>query len=242
MNSEKKKILKYLNVEKNKIYAKEPVSITINLNEMKAGDDELVDISEVNSDKEELVGSVRIPGIFTINAENNITIDMYFSFHLNLIISETINKEDDLVTYYYNPGDLICYETTKSNATNIMILDTLFENRVKYLNGDLPKHVMAIYDQIVNTNNIKIHHITTLLTVLYGEVTSEGFTPVRLTKSQKYSKNNAINTKTSAHKLNSDIGFGYGYTNESVAENISRKYVPTKTDIEKVINGEFDDL
>ncbi len=137
---------------------------------------------------------------------------------------------------------MICFANTKSSATDIMILDKLFENRVKYLRGDMPKLVIAIYDQLLNTVNVKMHHIETILTLLYGEYDEGGFTPTRLTNDAKYSANNAINTKESAHRFNASSGFNYGYTKDVISDNITRTYKTEKTDLEKIISGNFEEL
>jgi len=238
--SNQQKVDKYLRIEKNHIYSKYDLIIRIDSDEIKISEEELVDIGE---ETEQLQGSINIPGMLNIEIPSeNDEIQLYFPFNINFIIPENVEKEDSVKIYQFDKDDLICFANTKSNATDIMILDKLFENRIKYLRGDLPKHVTAIYDQLVNTKNIQMHHIETILTVLYGEYTETGFTPTRLTPNAKYSKKNAINTKESAHKLNSGVGFNYGYTKDVIADNISRKYETSKTDLEKVIAGNFDEL
>ncbi len=237
--SNQQKVDKYLKIEKNHIYAKYDLIIRIDNEEMKVGEEELVNTS--SDENEELQGSISIPGMLNIEIPSeNDEIQLYFPFDVNLI-SNNASKNKNLTTYSYDKDELVCFANTKSSATDIMILDKLFENRVKYLRGDLPKHIIAIYDQLINTKNIQMHHIETLLTVLYGEDTSEGFSPTRLA-SRKYSKKNALSSKDSAHKFNSSVGFNYGYTKDVVADNISRKYDTEKTDLEKVIAGNFDEL
>jgi len=241
--SDKQKIKEYLKIEKNHIYAEYDLIIRIDEDEMKMSE-ELIDTdSSSSSSGEELQSSVNIPGMLQLEVpEKNDSLELYFPFDINLMIPTSSEKDKNIQTYYFEKGDLICFATTKNNATNIMVLDKLFENRVKYLRGDLPKHIVAIYDQLVTTKNISMHHIETILTVLYGEYNSEGFSPTRLTSTQNYSKNKALTTKDSAHKLNSGVGFNYGYTKDVVADNISRKYTTDKTDLEKVIAGNFDQL
>ncbi len=236
------KVKKYLRVEKNHIYAKTDLKITIDTSEMKVDEEELVDVSNEESG-EELQGSVSIPGMLNIEVPVfNDEIQLYFKFKINLIIPDNVERDKDVYYYYYTDGDLITFAETKSNATDIMILDSLFENRVKYLRGDLPKQVLAIYEQLVNTKNIQLQHIETILTIMYGEYTDNGFEPVRLTPGQKYSKSNALSTKESAHRLNAATGFNYGYTKDNISDNITRKYKTKKTDLEKVIFGKYDEL
>lgn len=234
------KIEKYLKVEEHRILAKTDIVIHLDSEELKADDEELVDVSDNSS--EELVGSIRIPGILNMEADGKDEIQLYFKFDINFVIPSNFEKNGSITTYYFSEDDLICFESTKSNATDIMIIDTLFENRVKYLRGELDKQVIAIYDQMLNTRNIQMHHIEVNLTTLYGTESKEGFIPVRLTPDQNYTKSNALSTKQSAHKFNAGAGFGYGYTKDVVNENITRTYSTKKTDLEKVISGEFDEL
>lgn len=234
------KVEKYLKIDKHKIFAKVDMTIMIDLDEFKNPDEELIDISD--EDSEELVGSILIPGMINLEIlKYNDEVQLYFPFEINLITPDNQEKNKNLVTYFYEAGDMICFAHTKSNATDIMVLDKLFENRVKYLSGVIDKHVVAIFDQL-KSYDIKMHHIETLLTVLYGEETEEGFTPVRLTKNAKYTKSNAIGTKDSAHKFNAALGFGYGYTKDAITDNITRSYETEKTDLEKIIGGNYDDL
>lgn len=243
------KVEKYFKIEEHNIFAAVDMIIRIDADELKPDEDELIDISDTSDDdleeikEEELIGSISIPGMFTAEIpEKNDEIQLYFPFDINLILPDVIEKDKSITTYYYNAGDLVCFATTKSNATDIMILDKLFENRIKYLSGDLEKHVTAIYEQMKSTNNVSMHHIETILTLLYGEYTSGGFTPTRLTKNAVYSKDNAINTKESAHRFNAGLGFNYGYTKDVVVDNITRTYDTDKTDLEKIISGKFDEL
>jgi len=239
--SHAEKVKKYLRVEKNHIYTKYDICITIDSDEMKVDEEELVDVSETETDN--LQGSVSIPGMLNIEIpDENDEIQLYFKFKINLIIPDNVQRDKSIYHYYYQKGDLITFAQTKSNATDIMILDSLFENRIKYLRGDLPKQVLAIYDQFINTKNIQLHHIETVLTVLYGEYTEDGFYPVRLLPNQQYTKSNALSTKESAHRLNAATGFNYGYTKDNISDNITRKYETPKTDLEKVISGRFDEL
>ena len=234
-----KQINRFITVEEHRIIAKEPLIVRIDSNDFKIEDEELVDISDDTS--EDLVGSILIPGMINIECEGE-EMQLYFKFDINFCLPETFEKKGDVTTYYFEKNDMICFASTKSNVTNIKIIDKLFENRVKYLKGDLEKQVVAIYDQMLSTVNVSMHHIETILTTLYGEDVDGEFKQIRLTSGQKYTKFNALSSKDSAHKLNSANGFNYGYTKDNIVNNISRKYNPVKTDIEKVIGGDFDNL
>ncbi len=242
----KEKVEKYLKVEKHNIFASTDLVIRLDINEFKIDEEELVDVADTGEETsaEELLGSISIPGMLNIEIPKaNDEIQLYFPFDINLILPENVEKEGTVKSFYYSAGDLICFATTKSAATDIMILDRLFENRIKYLSGDMEKMLMAVYDQIKSSGtNVKMHHIATILTLLHGEYTSGGFTPARLTKKGVYSKYNAINTKESAHRFNSGVGFNYGYTKDVITDNITRTYDTEPTDLEKVIAGDFDSL
>lgn len=237
----KQKIEKYLKVEENHIYADTSLTIVLDSDDFKMNDDELVDISDSEDDStSDLVGSLNIPGILNLLTSDD-SFQLYFNFDINFVIPSNFVKDKNLSTYYFEKGDLICFAKIKSSNTDIRILDKLFENRVKYLRGDLQKHVIAVYDQMLVNQNVQMHHLETLLTVLYGENSKDGFIPVRL-GSQQYTKDKALSSKESAHKFNSAVGFDYGYSKDVINNNITRKYDTVKTDLEKIIGGHFDEL
>jgi len=243
--TELQKVEKYLDVKKNHVYAKTSITIAIDPEELKANDEELLDVADSSdeSGQEDLQGSIAIPGMLNIQATDyNDEVQLYFPFEINLIVPDTNEKTKGIIYHYYEKGDLIMFAITKSSATDIQVLDSLFENRVRYLRDDAEKHLVTIYDQLLSTSNIKMVHIQLIMSQLYGEYDASGeFKPVRL-GSGIYSSDTALSTKESAHRLNSIVGYNYGYSKDNIVHSISRKYEPSKTDLEKVVGGHFDDL
>jgi len=235
------KLEKYFEISKHKIICKYNTVVRLNKNDFKIDDEELLDVSG-DDDDEILETVISIPGSIIVEIpEFNDEINIYLPFNINLTIPEDNEVNKGIIIHNYIPGDILFSATTKSNSTNIKTVDKLFENRVKYLNGEIDKQILAIHQQILSTNNIMLHHIETILTVLYGENTKEGFKPVRLID-MKYIKDRAITTKTSAHKLNNGQGFSYGYTKDAISENITRTTSNTSTDLELIIGGHYDEL
>ena len=236
-----KKLNKYLDIQEHNIYAKYNLQIIIDSEDFKISED-MIDIAEDDA-SEDIQGVLNMPCMFDIEVpEENDEVQLYLAMNVNLIVPDNVSKQGSISTYTYQKGDRICYASTKTNATNISTIDKLFENRVKYLRGDMPKLVTAIYEQFKSTKNIKMHHIEAIVSMLYGEYTDDGFVPVRLLKNQKYTKDNALTTKDSSHKLKEAAGFNYGYSKNVIVDNISRTYSNGLTDIEKIIAGKFDEI
>jgi hypothetical protein len=238
MFSSKGKYNKYFKIEEHKIYTTVKCIVYIDLNEYKISDEDI----ETDEDND-FEDSMNIPGIFTVNIpEENDTVDFYFDFNINLIYPSAHSKEKNIVKLEYEAGDLLVYAETKSVDTNIEIIAALFDNRVKYIRGDVQTIIKSIYKQMSGTVKMKMHHISTILTTLYGEDTEDGFKPIRLTKKQDYNKSNALSTKESAHKLGVATGFNYGYNQEAINNNITRKYDPPKSDMDNIIDGDYDKI
>ena len=238
------KLKKYCTIEKNKLICNEPLYIVLD-NDKYNADESNIDIADNNEDNKEehFTGVVNIPCVFQIVVpEKNDTIDVYLPFNVNLL-TNNVQSDKDSDTYYFEPGEIILHVSTKSNATNIKVVDMLFENRMKHLTDNIGNRVLAIHSQLLNTKNIQLHHIETILSNTYVASTSEGDIPSRLSPLQKYDKTTARGTKDAVHMLgNSYQSFVYGYSNEAVNTQIVSKNQNIQSDLTKVITGKFDEL
>jgi len=234
-------LTKHLKVEKNHIYAKEDCLIRIADEDFKKMDEEMVDVSdktEISDNEEELQSSISIPCSFTIECENTL-LEIYLPFNVNLMVHDK-DRAKQVTTYYYKKDDLIFCAFTKTSDTNISRVASLFNNSVKYLSGNVDKQLLEIHNQMVKTSNTSMHHLEVLLSQLYIDDTGDHPIPLRLTN-KDYSKEYAVNAKTSAHKLLSDAhAFDFGYTNDAISHGISSdSSYNLKSDIDRIISGEF---
>ncbi len=230
---------KYCTIKENHVFAKVNCTITINTTHFKKEDDQMIDVGDTD-EKEELNGSISIPASFTINFEDNSSIDIYLPFDVNIIIHDEDHQGDDR-TFYYQKDELIFCAFTKSSATDIVQVDALFENRVKYLNGKIDKQVLAIHKQLMATTNVQMNHIELLLSNSYIAETDDGAKALRLT-SRQYSQDTAVGLKDATHKTGSDTqGFSYGYNKDMIINSLTSNQNNLKSDIDKVIIGDFGD-
>jgi len=215
---DKSKFEKYLYIKDNVVYTKKPAQIIFDLTEYKNISEEFDSdegIEEVST------GVYEIPGYFELLFPNdNDSIKFFFPYNVYLI-----ETEDNIITstrmeINYEEDSPVFYAKFKKEETNIKILDKLFENGIKYLSNDLNLLVNSIWKQILPTMNLPYHNIETLLTNLFIKYENNQYKPVRLTRSQEYKKEYAVNTKKSAHLLNDTLGFLYGYSNDALLTNV----------------------
>ena len=235
------KLQKYCLIEKTSLICKEPLYIVLAKNKY---DTEEVNI-DISTDEstEDYAGIVKIPCVFQIVVpDKNDTIDVYLPFDVNLLTSNVqSDKENDI--YYYDPGDVILHVTTKSSATDIKIVDMLFENRAKHLTDNISNRVLAIHSQLLATKNIKLNHIELLLSNTYISKSPEGDIPTRLTSKQNYDFATAKSTKDAVHALGSSYQtFVYGYTNNAINKQLVSTNKNLDSDLTKVITGQFSTL
>ena len=167
---------------------------------------------------------------------------MYLPFDVNLLATN-VQSDKDVETYYFETGDIILHVATKSSATDIKIVDMLFENRAKHLTDHIVNRILAIHSQLLATKNIKLNHIELLLSDCYVASTAEGDIPTRLTPSQRYDYSTAKSTKDAVHALGSSYqSFVYGYTNNAINKQIVSNNSNIDSDLTKVITGQFSAL
>jgi hypothetical protein len=235
------KLKKYCTIEKTSLICKEACYIVLPKNKYDT-EEANIDISATEG-VEDYAGIVRIPCVFQIVIpDKNDVVDVYLPFDVNLLTTN-VQSDKDNDTYYFEPGDIIIHVTTKSSATDIKIVDMLFENRAKHLTDNIGNRVLSIHSQLLATKNIKLHHLETILSNTYISKTDEGDIPVRLTPNQKYDFATAKSTKDAVHALGSSSqAFVYGYTSAAINKQIVSSNKNVDSDLTKVITGQFSTL
>lgn len=228
----KNKLNKYLNIEKNKISTKIDCEILLNTSDYKF-EDGIVDNYEI----------LNIPGTFEIVFPKvQDTIKLYLPYNINLIKPKEHLINSTIIKFNYKAGDEILFGKVKSVETDIDILGKILENQIKYLNGEIDKQLEAAWKQLLSTSNIQMIHLETILSNAYlSDDKSVAYRQVA--SSSKYNKKNAVNTKVATHELTKSQGFSYGYSNDAILTNVSKKDKSDNlTDMEKIIKGDYDEL
>jgi hypothetical protein len=245
MALKKEKFNKYLYIQDNIVYTKVPAKIFLDLNEYKNINEDVelaFNKDQLNAGIEEIGNVYEIPGFFTLEfPEENDSIQFYFPYDIFIFQTENSEITSKLIEINYDSDSPVFYAKFKKEATDIRILDKLFENGVKYLSNNIPFLVLNIWKQFKSTMNLPLHNIELILSQLYGVKVNGRWVPVRLTPEQKYCKECALNTKQSAHYFNKTLGFLYGYSNDALLTAITNPSVLDKESsyLEKMIEGEF---
>jgi len=201
MALKKEKFEKYLKIENNTVYTKVPAVIRFDLTEYKNINEEfdIEDTSENNEDST-IDNNYEIPGFFTLEfPEEGDSIQFYFPYNIFIISNDQTEESSKELTFKFNEDDPIFFVNFKKEETNIKVLQSLFENGVKYLSNDLSLLIYNIWKQLNATLNIPWQHIELIVTQLYGVYEDNQWIPVRLSKNATYSRETAMNTKQSAH-------------------------------------------
>ena len=219
--SNKQNILKYLNISKNEVTTKEIAIVRLDLEMYKISDNDLLD----QEDFEILAGessSFSVPGTFEIEfPEKGETLNIFLPYNVNLIKTENFSSTSKELVITYDVGDVIFNAFIKKVETNIDILNSLIENRVKYLRGHLGKQLEAIWGQLNSTTNYRSHHLLLIISQLYARRINGEDVQIRNTPDQDYKKSDAINTKESSHLFNLGAqSFNYGYTNDALISSV----------------------
>ena len=235
-----KKIKKYLNVEKNKIFTKVPARIVLNVNEYK-------DFNEVYGEEvgiAEIENVLELPGFFTLEfPEEGDSIDFFFPYNIYLNIANGYDKSKEEIIINFDKDEMILYANFRTEETDIRILKSLFENGVKYL-GDKPdKLLIAIWQQLLPNSNVPWWHLEVLVSQLYGtyDKKTKEILPLRLTN-LPYSKKYILNLKQSAHMMNTTLPVMYGYTKDALRTMVSKKKRGTNSFFENIMAGNYDEM
>ncbi len=233
----RRKINKYLKTEGNKVYAKVPAKMVLDLSEYKEIDEdygEKVGIEEIDN-------VFKIPGFFSLEfPEENDTLEFFFPYmiYLNKTANTTITK--DKLEIEFVEGDLLFYGAYKETSANISLLSSMFNNGSKYLGNKPDKLIAGLWQQLELVSNVSIHHLEILVSQLYADYSRERkrVVPLRLT-GKPYSKKYIINLKESAHNLNNALGFTYGYSKDSLRTSVSKKKRGKNSFFEDIIGSNY---
>lgn len=157
-NIDHKLFAKILKIDVNKIYAKLPIQIILNLNDY--DDRSLIEFSD----------KYNLPGTFDIQYldDENITkeISLPFNFSLNLIkpIGENINISKKTIILKYQPGDLIMQQDKLIGEVDMKYINRLFDGGVKYI-----KTPEMFLDSISNIFTIDLVHHETIISNLFRQ-------------------------------------------------------------------------
>ncbi len=236
----KAKINKYLRVEGNKVYAKVPCKIALDLTEYKEVDEdygEKVGVEEVDN-------VFKIPGFFAIEfPDENDTLEFFFPYMIYLNKTEDTTFSKDTLAIEFDEEELIFYGAFKETAANISLLSSMFQNGSKYLGNKPDKLISSLWQQLEMVSNVHIHHLEILVSQLYADYdkSKKMVVPLRLT-GKEYSKKYILNLKDSAHNLNNALGFAYGYSRDALRTSVSQKKKKKNSFFEDVIGSNYDDL
>ncbi len=236
----KAKIKKYLRVEGNKVYAKVPCSISLDLTEYKEVDEDYGDKVGV----EEIDNVYKIPGFFSLEfPEENDILEFFFPYMIYLHKTDNTIQTSSKIEIEFSEDELIFYGAFKETSANISLLSSMFQNGSKYL-GDKPdKLISSLWQQLVMITNVRIHHIEILVSQLYADYdkSKKRVVPLRLTNNA-YSKKYIMNLKESAHELNNALGFAYGYSKDALRTSVSQKKKGKNSFFEDIMGSNYDEL
>ena len=247
MALKKEKFDKYLYIENGVIYTKKKARIVFDLTEYKNINEEF-DLEEKGEEVSiEQVGNntYEVPGFFTLEfLDEADSIQFYFPYNVYVFVTDDSEESSKEIVLNYEEDAAVFYGKYRKEETNVKILDKLFENGIKYLSNRMDLLVYNIWKQIASTLNIPWQHIEMLVSQLFAVKENGHWIPVRASKDQIYCKENAINTKQSAHRLNDMLGFFYGYSNDAIMTSVTNnrnqdKNKETTSFIEKIIKGDY---
>ena len=240
MASNKVKIKKYFDIVDSEVKALVDCQIVLDLTEYKAISEDYGDnvgISETESVFE-------VPGFFRVEfIEEEDSLDFFFPYKVYLNKTESSEVTSKQVKIMYSAGDTVFYAKYKTSDTDVRVLDSLFENGAKYLANKPDKLVTAIWQQLVPSSNVPMHHIELIVSQLYGEYSDKKgyYLPLRLTD-KAYSKDFVLNTKQSSHMMHNTLGFLYGHSNDALRTSISKRNKKENNFFENIIGGEYEKL
>ena len=212
---------KYLKITKNEVHTKYRAIVRLPLDEYKVNDNEMLN----KEDFEMIAGdqsSYNIPGTFEIEfPEEGISLNIFLPYNVNIMKTEDSTITSKEMVFNYEEGDLIFNAFVKKIETNIEILNSMFENRVRYLRGYISEQHEAIWSQMATTSSVKAIHIANVLSLLYAKKEKNELKFIRHTEYQNYKKEYAINTKESSHIFNTGVqSSNYGYVGDALFASI----------------------
>lgn len=240
MASTKQKLKKYFEIKESEVKALVNCKITLDLTEYK-------NINENYGDSvgiEETEAVFKVPGFFKIEipSENDV-IDFFFPYSVFLNKSESSEVSSKKIEIYYEEGDIIFYAKYKESNTDVRVLDSLFENGAKYLANKPDKLITSIWQQLLPSSVVPLHHLELIVSQLYGSYDEKAgyYKPLRLTE-HPYSKDFVLNTKQASHMMSNTMGFLYGHSNDALRTSVARRKNQDNSFFENIISGDYDKL
>lgn len=240
MATTKQKLKKYFEIKDSEVRALIACRVILDLTEYKH-------ISENYGDAvgiEETDSVYKIPGFFKILIPSQEdSIDFFFPYSIFLNKTETNEINSKKIEIIYEKGDVIFYAKYKESNTDVKVLNSLFENGAKYLASKPDKLVTSIWQQLLPSSNVPLHHLELIVSQLYGAYNEKAgiYEPLRLTDNI-YSKDFVLNTKQASHMLNNTMGFLYGHSSDALRTSVSRRKDTPNNFFENVISGDYDKL
>jgi len=238
------KIDKYLKVEKHRAVAKEDCFIKIIKEDYKnlletiideGSEDELEKGINIKNNQNEIV--VNIPGYFELIFPSEMdSLKFTFPYEVQLI-KHSVEETSEYILFKYTKDDTIFRANFKKVQTNISILDSLFENRIKYISDDIYELIINIYRQLSGVSNIDLVNIELIMSQLFADKNEL----LRFTN-KEYSKKYVMNTQQSSHDFSNLLGFSYGYVNNYLTKKLSSNKTLENSYLEDIISNNYTKL
>jgi len=236
----KRKISKYLTVEKSKVYTKVPARIVLDLTEYKEIDEDYAEKVGV----EEIDNVFKVPGFFALEfPDENDTLEFFFPYMVYLNKTENTEITKNHIVIDFEEGDMVFYGAFKETSANISLLSSMFSNGSKYLGNKPDKLISSLWQQLEMVSNVQIHHLEILVSQLYADYdkSRKQIVPLRLT-GKTYSKKYIMNLKESSHNLNNALGFTYGYSKDSLRTSVAKKKKGKNSFFEDIMGSNYSKL
>ena len=135
---------KLVKLEKNKIFAKVPITVYIDLNDYR--ESELIETAEY----------YQIPGMITLvsGEDNTITIDLPFDFQVELYKTKDSSELRKILEFNYSPEELIIKQEYIIDKTDPTIIQRLFDAGFKYLKS--PEMLTNIISKRLSTDMVYV--------------------------------------------------------------------------------------
>jgi len=230
------KIKKFLDIDKHTIKTKENAGISINLNDFKELEETII---EIDGKK---VNTLVLPGFFEVTFPDKMdSITFTFPYNININISEIQERTSQIINVSFKPGEVIAFVEVINTNTDMRLLESMFEGSIKYLNKDIYKRITSTFDQMQKINDVQLAHIELIYSQLYMIPMNGEYLPLRLT-GKEYKPEYLINTKNSSQLLNNMAGMSYGFTNDFLTAEMTKKKRKAKSDMEHIMSNTYNQL
>ena len=234
MNSTK--IKKYLDIQKHIIKVKKDAELDIDLTQYKKIEEMIIDIEN------QKYSVIQIPGFFEVIFPDEMdSLTFTFTYKVYINISNINERTSQNLKVSFKAGEILLYVEVIDTETDMRLIESMFEGSVKYLTKDIYKRIVSTFDQMQKINDIQFAHIELLYSQLYAVPINGEFIPLRLT-GKEYKPEYLINTKNSSHLLNGISGISYGFTNDFLISDMTKKKKKAKSDMEHILSNTYNQL